>query len=71
MADGLYSENTKQFRRNTVKRLIPIFVVLVAAPVALLAGTVVSPEIDAASGVAAISALTGAVLILRGRRRKA
>ena len=36
----------------------------------LAAGVVTSPEIDAATGVSAVVLLAGAVLIVRGRRKK-
>ena len=35
-----------------------------------MAGNPVAPEIDAASGVGAIALLSGAVLVLRARRKK-
>jgi hypothetical protein len=34
------------------------------------AGTIVAPEIDATTGVAAIGLVTGGLLILRSRRKK-
>ena len=36
----------------------------------MAAGVVTSPEIDAATGVSAVVLLAGAVLIVRGRRKK-
>jgi hypothetical protein len=35
-----------------------------------MAGNPVAPEIDAASGIGAITLLSGAVLVLRARRKK-
>jgi hypothetical protein len=35
-----------------------------------MAGTPTTPEIDAASGIGAITLLSGAVLVLRARRKK-
>ena len=40
------------------------------AAVAMAALSVAAPEIDPSSGVAAISLLAGAVLVIRGRRKK-
>ena len=38
--------------------------------VAMAAGATAAPEIDASTGVAALSLLAGAVLVIRGRRKK-
>ena len=38
--------------------------------VAMAAGVTAVPEIDPSTGVAAISLLAGAVLVIRGRRKK-
>ena len=40
------------------------------AAVAMAAAGVAAPEIDPSTGVAAISLLAGAVLVIRGRRKK-
>ena len=40
------------------------------ATVAMAAAIVSAPEIDPSTGVAAISLLAGAVLVIRGRRKK-
>jgi MYXO-CTERM domain-containing protein len=41
-----------------------------AGGTAFAAGTTTTPEIDAASGVAALALLSGALLVLRARRKK-
>jgi hypothetical protein len=53
-----------------MKTILASMILLAGVPGFMLAGSVVSPEVDAASGITAISAIAGAVLILRGRRRK-
>ncbi len=50
-------------------RAIGIGVVFVSLAATAWAGVVV-PEIDAASGVAAIGLLTGGLLVLRSRRKR-
>ena len=43
---------------------------LVGLPSLVFGGFTSAPEIDAASGVAALVLFSGAVLVIRGRRRK-
>jgi hypothetical protein len=45
-------------------------VILVAATASVLLAGEPSPEIDASTGAAAIGLLTGAVLILRSRKKR-
>jgi len=53
-----------------LKRFAITTILLAGIHAVALAGTgVAAPEIDAATGVAAVTLLAGAVLIIRGRRR--
>jgi LPXTG-motif cell wall-anchored protein len=46
-------------------------VLVIGAPGVLRAGPVTSaPEVDPSTGVAALALLAGAVLVIRGRRKK-
>ena len=47
-----------------------IVLLLVSLSSLAIAGTVSAPEISAASGAAALAMLSGAILVIRGRRRK-
>ncbi len=51
-----------------MKKIAGMFLILTAVAGYALAG-VVAPEIDPASGAAALGIVAGAVLIVRGRRR--
>ena len=51
-------------------RLIGLSMLLMGAAVYAFAGTGRVPEIDASSGVAAVTLLSGGLLVLRSRRRK-
>jgi LPXTG-motif cell wall-anchored protein len=51
-------------------RLITVAALLTAVSGFAFAGTVSAPEIDASTGVAGIALVSGALLVLRARRRK-
>lgn len=51
-------------------KIIGLTLMFVSLASFAVAGTVQAPEIDASSGVAAVSLLAGGLLVLRGRRRK-
>ena len=51
-------------------RLIALTALLMTTATYSLAGAVAGPEIDPTSGIAAVSLLTGGLLVLRARRRK-
>ena len=51
-------------------RLIGLSMLLMGAAVCAFAGISRVPEIDASSGVAAVTLLSGGLLVLRSRRRK-
>ena len=52
-------------------RFVGMMLLLVGASnLAIAAGDVVAPEISPASGVAAVALLSGALLVIRGRRKK-
>jgi hypothetical protein len=54
-----------------MQKLATLLLIGFASAPCLLAGVIVSsPEIDAATGAAAITLLAGSVLVLRARRRK-
>jgi LPXTG-motif cell wall-anchored protein len=52
-----------------LKRLLGFTMLLMGAASLAMAGTF-APEIDPASGVAALALLSGGLLVLRGRRKK-
>jgi len=52
-----------------MKKLIGLTIFLAGSAGYLLAG-VTTPEIDASSGAAAVALLSGALLVLRSRRRR-
>jgi hypothetical protein len=51
-------------------RIAGLMVLLVGVAGSAFAGSVLAPEIDGSSATAAISLVTGGLLVLRGRRRK-
>ncbi len=53
-----------------MKKAVALVLLGIGASVAGMAAVVVSPEIDPASGASAIALLSGAVLVIRGRRGK-
>ena len=53
-----------------INRITGLLLLVTAAAGSAMAGSVDIPEIGAASAAGAVSLLTGAVLILRSRRRK-
>ena len=56
-----------------MQRLIWVVFIAAAASSSVLAATtacVATPEIDANTGIAALSLLAGATLVIRGRRKK-
>ena len=58
------------YREGSLTRLIELSMLLMGAAVYAFAGTGSVPEIDASSGVAAVTLLSGGLLVLRSRRRK-
>jgi LPXTG-motif cell wall-anchored protein len=51
-------------------RFVGIMLLLVGASSLAMAGAVAAPEVSPASGAGALALLSGALLVLRGRRRK-
>jgi len=51
-------------------KIIGIALLLVGVASLAFAGTPVAPEISPASGVAALTLVSGAILVIRGRRKK-
>ena len=51
-------------------KFIGIVLLLVASSSFAFAGVTVTPEISPASGVAALALVSGALLVVRGRRKK-
>jgi hypothetical protein len=47
-----------------------LFLILAGTAAVALAGTRVAPEIDATAAVSGVAVLTGAVLIIRARRKR-
>ena len=54
-----------------MNRALQLVILLSGVTTSAFAGTVVSPEIDASSGTAAVGLLAGGLLILRSRKKKA
>jgi hypothetical protein len=52
-----------------MKKVFEVALILVGTACVALAGSVTAPEIDASAGVAAVTLLTGGLLVLRSRRR--
>ena len=50
-------------------RLIGTALLLIGAASHAFAGPVVTPEIDASTGIAAVTLVAGAMLVLRARRK--
>jgi MYXO-CTERM domain-containing protein len=53
-----------------MSKILALSLLTLASATFVFAGSVTAPEIDAASGVGALTLLSGAVLVLRSRRRK-
>jgi len=53
-----------------VKRIAALVLFFVATPAMAFAGTVTAPEIDASTAVGGLTLLSGAILVIRGRRRR-
>lgn len=53
-----------------MQKLLGLILLMVGASVTCLAGLTAVPEIDPASGAAAIAMLAGGLLVLRGRRKR-
>jgi hypothetical protein len=53
-----------------MKNYIGLALLLVGSAGFTLAGAVQTPEIDAAAGVGALTLLSGALLVIRGRRKR-
>jgi hypothetical protein len=51
-------------------KFITIALLLLGVSSFAFAGTTAAPEISAASGVAAITLVSGALLVIRGRRKR-
>jgi LPXTG-motif cell wall-anchored protein len=51
-------------------KFVGIALLLVGLSSAVMAGTPTAPEISPASAAAALALLSGAVLVIRGRRKK-
>lgn len=52
-----------------MKNFVGFATLLIASAGLMLAGPIAAPEIDASSGVSALALLSGAVLVIRGRRK--
>ena len=60
----------KYWRKWTMAKFVGFSLLLIAtAGIAAGAGLTVAPEIDPASGVSALALLSGALLVLRSRRK--
>ena len=59
-----------KFARATMPVIIAALLVLGTATVSRAAGAIIVPEIDPTTGVAAVALIAGAVLVIRGRRKK-
>jgi hypothetical protein len=57
-------------RRALMNRALQLIVLISGVAASAFAGSVISPEIDASSGMAAAGLLTGGLLILRSRKKK-
>jgi hypothetical protein len=57
-----------KFERNVMPVLAVVALLIVGAPAALWAAPV--PEIDPSSGMSALALVAGAVVLIRGMRRK-
>jgi hypothetical protein len=55
---------------GTSMKLIGLMMLFVGAAGSIVAGSTSVPEIDAASSVGALVLLSGALLVIQGRRRK-
>jgi hypothetical protein len=53
-----------------MQKILGLALLVIGASVSCLAGIIAVPEIDPASGGAAIVLLTGGLLVIRSRRRK-
>ena len=51
-------------------RLIGMALLLIGAASRAFAGLTITPEIDASTGIAAVTLVAGGMLVLRARRRK-
>ncbi len=51
-------------------KIAGMVLLLVALPSLVFGGFLTAPEIDAPSGVGALALLSGAFLVIRGRRKK-
>ena len=51
-------------------RMLTLVALILAIPAAAFAGSVVAPEVDGNTAVAALALLSGAALVLRARRRR-
>lgn len=61
----------RKFAKDTFSLLGAMAVLVIATPAVLRAGPVTSaPEMDPSTGVAALALIAGAVLVIRGRRKK-
>ena len=49
---------------------VGLVLLLVGCSGVVLAGNLTAPEISATSGAAALTVLSGAILVIRGRRKK-
>ncbi len=52
-----------------MKKLAGVTLILIGAAAVAMAGTGGSPQIDPGSAASALALLTGAALVIRGRRR--
>ncbi len=53
-----------------MRKLLGFSLLLAGASATCVAGAVPTPEVDPASGSAALTLIAGALLIIRGRRKK-
>jgi hypothetical protein len=61
----------RKFVKATLRAVAALALLVIGLPtVSMAAGAVTAPEIDATTGVAALGLIAGAVLVIRGRRKK-
>ena len=53
-----------------MQKIIGMMLIVTGLSAVAMAGAVAAPEIDAAAAVSGLAVLSGAVLIIRGRRKK-
>jgi len=52
-----------------VKRLVALLLLVVGASATSMAAVIAAPEIDPATGMSALTLLSGAIMVMRSRRK--